>query len=430
MSTDIQQIGLTYPEYLSDVEKNYRWNFAAIALDAAFFSFALGMLSQDTILPYFVAQLTGSRFLVGVIPALYYLGLFFPQLLGAFLAQGRPTRKWTIFWIAAAERIGILFIALIAQFLGLLGERQALLLLFAAYALFTTTNGLIGPAYGDFISKNIIRHRGFFYGITFGLGNLLGFGAGLLATYLLDHFAFPRNLQLLFWTGFASSFISPFLIASFREVPFPGALPTESIGQFLRAVPGHVRAAPDFQRYMVTRSVLGLGIIGNAFYALYALERFELSEGYLGLFTLIILLSQSLLALLWGWLGDRFGFKLVFVLAAGLIAVAGATALLAPEARLFYGIAVAIGGIYAAIRTSDANMVFELAPPAETSRFIGISNTVVAPTMTLAALMGGLVVDLLSYRVLFALVLAIGLLSTFLTLRFMPDPRQQPAATP
>lgn len=425
LSTDIQQIGKTYPEYLTSVEKNYRWNFAVIALDSSFFSFALGMLSQDTIIPYFASQLTSSKFLIGLIPALYYLGLFFPQLLGAYFVHGSPTRKWAIFWIAVAERLGIFCIALVAQMLGLLTDGQALVLLLLAFTLFTVTSGLIGPAYADFISKNIIRSRGLFYGITHGLGNLLGFAAGVTAAFLLDRYAFPQNLQLLFWIGFATSFVSPFLIASFREVPFPGGHTSISLRQFLREIPGQVRAAPDFQRFMVVRAVLGLGIIANAFYALYALERFNLNEGYLGLFTLVIMGSQSVLGLLWGWIGDRFGFKSVFVVTAVLVAAMGGFALAARESWVFYVIAICIGGIYAAMRTADSNMVFELAPPAETSRFIGISNTFVAPTMTVAALLGGLVVEVFSYHTLFALVLGIGAVTTVLTIRTMPNPRQQ-----
>lgn len=423
LSVDIQKIEERYPEYIGRVDENYRWNFIALVLDSSFFSFSLGMLSQDTILPYYVSQLTDSGVLVGLVPALFYLGLFLPQLIGAYLVNGRPTRKWAIFWIAVAERVGIVLIALITQFLGLLTNTQALLFLFFAYTLFAVTNGLIGPAYADFISKNIIRNRGTFYGVTQGLGNLFGFGAGLTASYLLDRYAFPRNLQLLFWIGFATSFVSPFLIAALREVPFPMTGHVESLQEFLRVIPEHIKGSRDFQQFMMTRGVLGLGIIANAFYALYSLERFNLSEGYIGVFTLVILLSQSLLGLLWGWIGDRFGFKVVFVITSGMIVSMGALALAALASWTFYLIAVGIGGVYAAIKTADPNIIFEIAPPAETSRFIGISNTLVAPIMIIAALLGGVIVEFFSYQVLFAIVLVVGLVSTVMTIFYMPSPR-------
>jgi MFS family permease len=65
-------------------------------------------------------------------------------------------------------------------------------------------------------------------------------------------------------------------------------------------------------------------------------------------------------------------------------------------------------------------MIFEIAPSSETGRFIGISNTFVAPVMTLAPLLGGLVVDLFSYQLMFTMVIVVGVLSTVLAVFLMP----------
>ncbi|HTX78846.1 MAG TPA: hypothetical protein VMC62_04220, partial [Longilinea sp.] len=116
ISNDIQELSREYPEYVNSVQKNYWWNFAALILDSSFFSFSVAMLSVETILPYFVSHLSTQSFWVGVVPALYFLGEFFPQLFGAYLVHHLTTRKWPIVWIAASERIGILAIALVAQF--------------------------------------------------------------------------------------------------------------------------------------------------------------------------------------------------------------------------------------------------------------------------------------------------------------------------
>lgn len=423
-SKDIRLIAESHPDYLDAVEDNYKRNFVLMALDTSFFSFALGILSRDTILPYFASRLTESKLLVGYIPAIYYLGYFFPQLLGAYLVHSRTTRKWPIFWIAVSERLGIFMIALLAQTLDLFTDLQALAFLFCSYALFSVTNGLISPAYADFASKNIIRRRGLFYGITHGLGNLFGFAAGLTATYFLENYAYPVNLRYLFWLGFVSSFVSPLLIANFHEVPFPVERRTVALVKYLRDTPGQVARTPGFLRFMAVRAVLGAGILANAFYALYALEKFELHEGYLGVFTVIILLSQSAFGLFWGWLGDNIGFKVIFVLTAIMIAVMGTLALTATEPWAFYVIASFIGGFYAAIRTGDPNMIFELAPPAETSRFVGTTNTFVAPIMTLAAIGGGFIADRFSYQLLFATVLVLGLTTLILTIFYMPNPRR------
>ncbi len=423
-SSDIQKLEQDYPDYIEKVRKNYWWNFIVIMLDSAFFSFSVTMLSQDTIIPYFVSQLSDLKFFIGLVPALYYLGFYLPQLIGAYVVTGKPTRKKYIFWISVAERVAILVIALIAQSLDLLTDRQALILLLVAFMAYSITTGLIIPAYNDFISKTIIRRRGFFYGAMNGLGGLIGFAASLTAAYFLDQYNYPHDLRLLFWVGFATSFISPFFIAAYREVQFPFKGRVETLAEFLKSIPAHIKTSPGFSRYMWVRAMLSLGLLANSFYALYAIQRFSLKEGVLGIITMIILLSQSAVGFLWGWLGDRFGFKLVYILSSVLVVLMGLLAVTAVDIWSFYVIAFCIGGIYAVTRTADSNMVFELAPPSETSRFIGIVNTFVAPVITLAPLVGGVLVELFSHQVLFWCVLVIGVLSMLLTIIYMPNPRK------
>jgi MFS family permease len=423
LSRDIQKLEKDYPEYIEKVQKNYWWNFIVVMLDSAFFTFSVTMLSQDTIIPYFVSNLSEHKFLIGLVPALFFLGFYMPQLLGAHLVTGRTTRKPYIFWIAVTERLGILFIALIAQFLDFLTDTQALVLLLSAFMIYSVTTGLIGPAYSDFISKNIIRRRGLFYGAMNGLGGLIGFIASLTAAYFLEQYNYPADLRHLLWAGFAASFISPFFIAAYREVPFPFKIKREPLREFLKSIPAHIQSSPGFARFMWVRALLNLGLLANAFYALYAIDRFDVREGILGIITMIILISQSAVGFLWGWLGDRYGFKLVYVIASLMVMLMGLLSVTAAGVWAFYVIAMCMGGVYAVGRTADPNMVFELAPPSETSRFIGISNTFVAPVVTLAPLIGGVLVEAFSHQVLFWSVLIIGALSTLLVVFYMPAPR-------
>ncbi len=424
ISSDLKEIAERFPVYTKEVSKHYRWNFIIVMLDSSFFSFALAFLSVDTILPYFISNLTNQRVWVGVIASLYFWGFYFPQIIGAHLVQASPMRKWAIFWIAIAERAGILTIAILAGSIHLFSKSQMLILFVLAYAIFAVTNGLIGPAYADFISKTINRNRGQFYGAMSGLGGLIGFGASLLASYFLDRFAFPINVQVLFWICFASSFISPLLILNFKEVPYPVERKQETFAEFIRKIPLLIRQNAAFGRYLLIRSFIGLCLMANSFYTLYAVKRFSLSDGAVGIFTMVILLTQSGLGFIWGRLGDRVGFKRVYILAIGLVGLQGFLALAFNAVWVYYIVMFGIGGVYAALRTSDANMVFEIVPPEETSRFIGISNTLLSPVMAAAPLIGGLLVDNFSYAALFSVNLSVAFISLILTIRWLPDPKR------
>jgi len=128
---------------------------------------------------------------------------------------------------------------------------------------------------------------------------------------------------------------------------------------------------------------------------------------------------------LWGWLGDRFGYKKIYVIVSVLVVAQGVFAIWAAAPWMFYIIAFCIGSVYAAFRIGDSNMIFEIAPSEETSRFVGITNTFVAPVMTLAPLLGGALVDVFSYQVMFTIVIVVGLVSTLLAVTLMPQLRRQ-----
>lgn len=425
LSNDLREISEKYPDYLEKVSRNYTWNFIFVLFDSSTFSFAVALLSVDTILPYFISHLTDARIWVGVVSSLYFWGYYFPQVIGAYIVNVTPQRKWIIFWIAIAERVGILMIALLVQMQHLLTSTETLTLFLFSYAVFAITNGLIGPAYNDFIGKSINRNRGTFYGATNAVSGLIGFGASLLALKLLNRYAFPINLQIMFWIAFAASFINPFLIANFREITYPVQRKVESAKEFIRKIPDTLVKYPIFSRFLGIRSLIGLGLMANSFYALYAVKHFNLSAGILGIYTMIILLTQSILGVLWGRIGDRFGFKPVYMLAIGLLGVEALIALTARQSWLFYFVPFCIGGVYGATRVSDTNIIFEIAPPEETSRFLGLSNTLLSPVLAVAPLIGGMLIDRISYPALFEVDLVIVIAAVVVTAVWLPDPRRQ-----
>ncbi|MFW5713146.1 MAG: MFS transporter [Brevefilum sp.] len=422
---DVKKLRSKHPEFVATMEKYYWWNFILLVFDSAIYAFSISALSQDTIIPYFVDQLTDRSWIIGMVPAIFYLGLHLPQLIGAFMVHARRTKKKFILQIAIAERVGILLIALVAQSYGLLSDQLILILFLLSYMVFSITNGMISPGYSDFISKSIIRNRGIFFGFMNGLGGLIGFGASLFSRYLLDTFAFPINIRTLFWVALATSAISPILIANLKEVPYPIQTQKEDLKQFIKTIPDHLRKQPEFIRFIISRAFLGLGVLGNAFYALYGRQLFMQTAGSLAIFTMIILFTQSLIGFLWGWLGDRFGYKKVYVIVSFLVVIQGFLALFATEPWMIYLIAFCIGSVYAAFRICDSNMIFEIAPSSETSRFVGITNTFVAPIMTLAPLLGGALVDIFSHQVMFVAVIVVGIISTVLALVVMPQLRQK-----
>jgi len=75
---------LNLPE-MSDSQqsKNLKHNFTVNLLDGGLFGFGLGFASFTTMIPLFVATLTSSATLIGLVPAIHNVGWQLPQLLMA-----------------------------------------------------------------------------------------------------------------------------------------------------------------------------------------------------------------------------------------------------------------------------------------------------------------------------------------------------------
>src|ERR1044071_7014851 len=63
--------------------KHLRYNLVVNLLDGGFFGAAIGFASFGTILPLFVASMTSSATLIGLVPAIHSAGWLFPQLFTA-----------------------------------------------------------------------------------------------------------------------------------------------------------------------------------------------------------------------------------------------------------------------------------------------------------------------------------------------------------
>jgi MFS family permease len=421
---DIASIRKKFPEYMQKVGKNYKRNFILLAFDTAFFTFSTSLLSQDTVLPAFLNNLTENPILIGLIPAIFNLGFFLPQILSAFIIRNTPKRKKYILFIATAERIGILLIAASAQMSGVLPDKFVILFFLLSFTIYTSSFGLIMPAYSDFISKAIYKKRGLYYGVNQILGGVIGFAASLAATRILKTGTFPFNYRLLFWISFAASFISPFIIANFKEAEFPIQPQKKDVRTYIKHIIEVVKSHRNLRNYVLARQLIGLAAMGFSFYALYSIKSYDLPLSTLGIYTTIIISSQSLSGVLWGYIGDKYGYKRVMVLGAIILLIQGTIALTVHNPIGMMIISVTIGSVYSAMYICHPNLIFEIAPPEETSLFIGLSNSLIAPIIGTAPILAGAIVDNLGYTQLYIAV-SISAVAAFIVAQFVfVEPRK------
>jgi MFS family permease len=424
VGADVARLAAVAPDYVRTMAGYQRRNVALLILDGATFAFAISLLSETTILPAFVRGLSDSALLVGLLGAIYAVGHYLPQLIGAHLVQGRPRRKPAMLAIVIAERVGILAIAVVAQTIGAIPDGVVLALFFVAFCGYAITTGLIGPVYGDFIAKAFTRGRGWYYAVSQLLGGALGFSAALVAERLIRDLPFPLGNQLCFWICFGLSFLSIVFISLLREEPYPLTEPRHPLRATLSQIPGILKGDRPYRRFLGARALLALATMAMGFVVVDGIEG-PLRPSDAALLAAVFILSQAALGFVLSLLGASRGWKTVVVLGGVLLVLGMAGALVADGLPVYVLVFVALGGANAVTIIADPNMSMEYASPATTSVYLGTTSTLLAPFFIAGPLLAGWLAPIIGYAGVFILAGAVAIAGLVLALT-LAEPRRLP----
>jgi MFS family permease len=401
--------------YERHVQAHFRWNFAANLWDIAFITFGLNLVSQTTIMPLLVSELTASRVAIGLIPAIYSLGYLLPQLLMA---------NFVMLLGGLGERLPYLLISLAILWLARPAPALALILFFLLLAATATSNGMATPAWYSMIAKVIPTHkRGLWSGMARSLGALLGIAGAAFSGRLLANWSFPQNYGYSFLLAFLFAAISWIGLASNREPVSPTVKPRTSLGSYLRQLPGVLRRDANYVHFVVARSVTSLGTMAAGFLMVYGKESIQGAIEQVGTLTAILVGTQAVMNLAWGLVGDRVGHKIVLCGAAALMAITAAVGWLASSPAWLWATFALLGAATSAESVSQMNIILEFCAPEDRPTYIGLTNTLLAPAQTLGPILGGALATWFSYRTMFAVAAIVSITGAMLLLTWVREPR-------
>ena len=147
---------MTLAEAEAMAAKNVKWNFWVSVWDTVFIMAGLSIVSRDTIMPALVTHLTDSKMAIGLIAALYNLGMYLPQLFVANRTERIRYKLPYIVWGSAIfERGPYLLIAGAIWWFAKPSPFVTLLLFFVLLLTSSVTIGFLVPAWYDMIAKVI-----------------------------------------------------------------------------------------------------------------------------------------------------------------------------------------------------------------------------------------------------------------------------------
>ncbi|MCA0458713.1 MAG: MFS transporter [Chloroflexi bacterium] len=430
-----------------EVRKHVRYNFSVNIIDAAFYGIgAMGLASFVTVIPLFLNSLHASTLLIGLVTSFHAIGWQLPQLFTAHRVGKLQRYKPFVIWMTIHERWPFIGLMATAILVGILlgqhntnklllgmqhtvqpfqhaliqpmpGEQIALWLTVLMVVVFSLGGGLAATAWQRMIAKVMPKDRiGTFFGTQSGVANLMAAIGAVAAGFILTNLAFPHGYVLCFFLGSIAVFLSMFFLAITHE-PHHELEEETTAEQSKAASPGWhkmlaiLRQDTNFRWFLTGRVLSQFGNMALAFYTVYAVKHFGMDEATAGILTGVLLLSKTVASPLMGWMGDRWGHRLMLVLGGIIMSLSAALAISAPTIGWFYVIYTLAGFADSSTWTVTMTFTQEFGKVSEKPMYIGLANTLISPFALLAPFIGGALADGVGFAGTFIVSLVCGLLA-------------------
>jgi MFS family permease len=391
----------------------------------------LAFASQATILPAFAASLGAPNVVIGAIPAVTTLGWLLPSLFVAGHTETLGSKLPFVLRYTIWERAPYLALALTAFLVAERAPTLALGLVLVVLLVMTGVSGALLPAWMDIVGHAIpVMVRGRFFAVWSIIASLGGLAASFATASILAAVPAPASYGVCFLAASLCMALSYAVLILTREPP-AAVPPAERVPllAYLARIPPLLRRDRNMAWFLAARSFAVIGVMGSGFFTVYALRVLGAPAWQPGVFTTMLLIGQVAGNLVFGWVADRLGHRLV--LAAGTASMAGASlvALAAPSVDLLL-LTFFLDGVYdAAVGVSGLNILLELAPAAgERPTYVGLGRTAVAPVAFGAPLLAGLLADAAGFPSVFAVATGFSVVGLALLLIRVRDPRHEAAA--
>jgi len=396
-------------------------------IHGVFFQLSEAFSNINTVLPAFVATLTGSSIFIGLMVVAQELGNVIPQMITAYRVEDRPYEKPILMWIITLRWVSWALLAVVTGLFALDHPDIVLILLVGLFASFSLAGGIGSIVYADVFAKAIPTvRRGRFIGWKQLVGYSLAIGAGWVIAWILanpDRFPYPTNYALMFALAAAFLLIAFVGIAIVNEPPSTHGRHSQTLGASIRRAAHLTKVNVNFRRLLMARGFMAVLLLSAPFFVLFALNDIGVEKAAIGLYLAAQMTGAALSNLLWGWLGDRFGNRTVLIGTSivGLAApVAALTALIVGPTPLYLTFFF-VGAAMSGLRLGYANIILEMAPDHLRATCVALLGTLLAPLALLPLLIGVVVTWIPLAFVLAADVIAMaGALVTTIQLR---DPR-------
>ncbi|MDP1597621.1 MFS transporter [Phenylobacterium sp.] len=380
------------------------------------------LINAPTFLPAYLHMLSGSNTIVGLGLALQQLGGVLSPIVGANQVEHRTKVMPAALWMGGLARLQIIGMALAGWFLSGQSRVVAIIGFMFLFGLFMGTQRVV---FSMLLAKVIpISRRGRLQAWRNATGGLIAAGLAYLAgRYFIDANLFGNGYSTTFIFAFALTSLGLTALRLLMIEPEPPTVRARSrlIDRF-KDFPA-LLAEKGFLYFMIVQMLAITARMAVPFYVLFASSTIELNGKNLGLLSLAFLGADTISNLVWGYLGDKTGFRLIMLIS--LLLWVGSTVLLM-GAHDFLPIFLAFSGLGAAqsgYMMSAGTMILEFGDRDEMPMRIAFSATAEGIMGSIGPLLGGVISSTLGYGPMFSISIAFLIAALIVLITLVKEPR-------
>ncbi|RME83520.1 MAG: MFS transporter, partial [Caldilineae bacterium] len=269
-----------------------------------------------------------------------------------------------------------------------------------------------------------VSHRGRYWGISLILGKVMGMAGAVVTGFLLTRVPYPTNYAAMFGLGFLATSISLlFTNLTVEPVIDRSAIREEQESKLWQKVGAILKTDRNFLYFLLNRAAAFLSTMGMGFVAVFGIQKFDLPLSYSAVLTFTMLAAEIAGYSLWGYYGDKRGYKRILEFSHLSLALGLALLLLVPSIWAFYLAFALVSLAHAGEYIADQNIAMEFGTDADRPTYIGMSKTLTGPFLLVSPVIGGTLVEVWGYESMFSLSLAIALIAYALIRFLVVEPR-------
>ncbi len=422
MQRQQQELDCREWHYERSVRENLKRNYLAHFVHGMLGMTGFRLIFAPTFVPAYLNMLSGSPMMVGLGMALLQVGAVVSPVIGASRIEHRTRVLPSAMLTGILMRLQILALALVGWWI----TGEALLwVTFAVLFLLGVFNGAQRVIFQVLMAKVIpIERRGKLQAWR----NLAG-GAVAAA---LSYWAGVHLIEAQFWgNGYATTFMLSLVLTSLglaalffliKEPELPSVKARSSLRARMRQFPVLLRDS-GYRDFLLAQLLAAAGRIAVPFCIVLAGQILPLNGEFIGLLSLAFLGADTLSNLLWGYLGDRRGFRLVLILSVAVWLAALLLIVFASQRWQFLLGFVGLGMAMSGYLLSTTTMVLEFGEREDIPMRLALSSSAETTMAVVGPLVGGGMASLIGLVPVFVVAMVCLGLSFLLLVFRVCDPR-------